>query len=117
MPANWPTTLPQYVLQDNFKETPVDQVIRAQPDFGGVKMRRRFTAKFINMTWTMQMSNSQVAIFEDFFFNILKAGSLTFNAPHPRTRTTTTFKIKGTYDISAVSGDIFRVTFNVEAQP
>lgn len=117
MPTSWPTTLPQYVLQDGYRETPHDQIIRSQPDAGGAKARRRFTAKFIKQNWTLQVTAAQLQIFEDFYFDTLKGGALTFNAPHPRTRTVRTFKITGVYDTSAVSGDTYRIAFPVELQP
>lgn len=85
----WPATLPP-PKQGAYSYTPESAAIETDFDSGYVGSRRRFTVvpTDVNVQWELctvkkQVADvgSQLAIFEDFFHNILEEGILRFNTP------------------------------------
>ena len=83
MAVSWPTTLPQHTLQDSFQYNPTSGVIRTDMEAGYPKIRRRFTATVTSYDITMVMTTAQVVIFETFFRDSLKYGTVRVNFPNP----------------------------------
>lgn len=94
MPATWPTTLPQYVLEAGYQETLEDQTVESQMDTGPAKVRRRFTTSVRRFQVTIQCTEAQAVDFEDFYTVTLAGGSLPFEWVHPRTQVARTFRFK-----------------------
>lgn len=82
----WPTTLPQYVLEQGYSENVPDQTVESQVDTGPAKVRRRFTVNYRPVKATIRCEPSQVSTFETFYYTTLKGGVLSFDWVHPRTR-------------------------------
>lgn len=74
----WPTALPQYLLNRNYKETAPDLVIRTKMDAGPAKVRRRFTAGVRPIEGTLVLSDDQVIVLDNFFLSDCQGGALGF---------------------------------------
>jgi hypothetical protein len=86
----WPSTLPQYVLSDNYSRAPVDNTIESEVDSGGyVEKRRRFSAEVDIVSVSYQMTLTQKGYFNTFFRSTLYSGTLRFNWPDPEIGGTT----------------------------
>lgn len=114
--ATWPTSLPQYVLEQGYQESLEDQTIETAMDAGPPKVRRRFTTSVRKLTVQVQMDADQAAIFEDFYLNTCAGGSLPFEWVHPRTRAARTFRFRKPVPAVSVAaaGQIIRYTINLE---
>jgi hypothetical protein len=83
--AVWPVGLPPPRLQP-FSESLKSQVVRTAMDTGPAKVRRRQSAPIREFTVEIKITGEQLAvIFEPFFLDSLKGGSLTFSMTNPRT--------------------------------
>lgn len=115
MPAVWPSTLPEYVLADAFKEALNNQTIESATDTGSPKVRRRFTKLVRKFDMAVLLSDSQVATFENFWLNTLKGGSLPFDWVHPRTRASITLRFRSPAPSYVNVGGIYsRASFTLE---
>lgn len=83
--ATWPGTLPQFVLQDGYREDLGDALLRSSMDTGPAKRRARFTAAPKELTVTIVMTSAEVDIFETFYVTTLGNGALKFTYFNPRT--------------------------------
>jgi len=89
--VNWPSELPQQVLQDGFSDTPGNGVIRSDTDTGYPFIRRRFTATVDTYNIAMAMTFDQYLIFRNFVKNTpnhptlpgIAGGSVRINFPDP----------------------------------
>ncbi|CAB4122388.1 hypothetical protein UFOVP32_16 [uncultured Caudovirales phage] len=116
--ASWPTSLPQYVLENGYSESLEDQTIETQMDTGPAKIRRRFTTTIRKFVIAVQLDPTQMAVFEDFYLTTLAGGSLPFDWVHPRTRAAKTFRFrKPTPQVSMIGGFYSRVSMNLETVP
>lgn len=97
MPANWPSDVPFLCsLSDIGRTGPLGQVSEFTPDVGVPKVRRRTTASYRRLSGvTPPLTADQYAAFLDFWENSLADGVLDFNATHPVTGDTTTFRPTG----------------------
>lgn len=96
MPNAWPSTLPQFVALDGYDEAMPHPVKRTRMGSGPAKQRREFTAAETTIKFaTDTMSAAQAAIFETFYFETLKHGSLEWDWVHPRTQATKTYRFTG----------------------
>ncbi len=66
--VSWPRSLPQEWFSQEAPPAyaPVDNTIRTQNSAGPNKLRRKFTAQVENITLTRELSESEIAILEDF---------------------------------------------------
>lgn len=113
----WPTSLPQYVLEQGYNEQLPDQTVETQMDTGPVKVRRRFTVAPRRFGVVVVMDPDQIAVFEEFYGDTLAGGSLSFDWVHPRTRVSKTFRFrKPPPSINSLGngGLDMRVTFALE---
>lgn len=90
----WPTTLPSFVQEGGYTEALQDQTVESNVDAGPAKIRRRFTKSLRKFGITLQMLPAQVTIFETFWQNTVKGGSLPFDWVHPRTRVAATLRFR-----------------------
>lgn len=115
MPAIWPATLPEYVLQDGFGESLNQQTIESQPDTGSPKVRRRYTKVVRKFDITIQMTQAQKATFETFYHDTLDGGSLTFDWVNPLTREAATFRFRNPPPkYGVIGGTYVRAQFTIE---
>lgn len=115
MPAIWPSSLPQYVLQEGYSEKLNNQTIESQVDSGPVKVRRRYTKQIRTFEVSILLTQSQFADFETFWQTTLAGGSLTFDWVHPLTRATLTFRFRNPAPSYVnVAGQYVRASFKLE---
>ena len=116
--ATWPPGLPEYVLEQGYSESLEDQTIESQVEAGLAKIRRRFTAPVRRFQLTLQLDETQAALFEAFFLDTLQGGSLPFDWRHPRTGIATRFRFrKPVPSFTVVGGINVRVQMVLEAIP
>lgn len=84
----WPTSLPEFVLNDGFSEQPPTTGTATKMDSGPKKRRRRFTAGERPLKVKLALTEDQVEILDSFFVDDLAGGALTFDWVHPRTGAT-----------------------------
>jgi hypothetical protein len=114
MPATWPATLPEFVLEQGYSEKFQNQTIESAMDSGPMKSRRRFTKAIREFSITLQMTTAQKAIFETFWLTTLRGGSLPFDWVHPLTRVVMSFRFKNPAPQYGVVGGIHtRVSFTL----
>ncbi len=82
----WPTSLPQFVLTRNYKETAPDLVIRTQMDAGPAKVRRRFTAGVRPMEAMLVLTEDQLIVLDNFYLSDCQGGALSFTWTYQRGR-------------------------------
>lgn len=88
----WPTTLPDYVLENGYQEQFPKNTVETEMETGAPKVRRRFTKVFRKFQCTMMMTTDQASVFEVFYFNTCAGGSASFDWVHPRKRTAMTLR-------------------------
>lgn len=116
---NWPSTLPQFVLEQGYSRNLLSNLIRTDNSLGEAKVRRRNTKILYNLTVSMVMSQTQFATFESFFQSTLGLGALSFNFPEPED-TSTTIEVRivvgqQAYSVAPESGtDHVIVSFTLE---
>lgn len=115
--ATWPTGIPDYVLQNGYTESPPNNIIRTQMDKGPAKIRRRTTANVRPISAMMELTAEQVEIFDSFFVDDCKDGSLRFEWNHPRTGAPVEFRFVGQPEYTPIGGDTWIVRFNLEIMP
>jgi hypothetical protein len=116
MPAIYPSSLPEFVLQDGYSEKLNSQTIETQMETGGSpKIRRRFTRKVKTFQVTILLDAAQLATFESFWESTLSGGSLPFEWVHPLTRLATTFRFRNPPPgYTNQAGVYTRVSFTLE---
>ena len=84
--AELPSTLPQFLDQDGYTETPPKLMIRTQMEAGVPKRRRRFSSGVRPIKGQMILTFEETQILDDFFNITLSGGSNVFDWVHPRTQ-------------------------------
>lgn len=79
----WPSTLPQYVNRDDFSFSLTNSAISQSMSTGYDKRRKRFTGQYATYDISMQVTQEQAALFEQFFNNNLGYGTVWFDFPDP----------------------------------
>lgn len=113
MAVRWPLALPQKPLQDGYKRTIPNNLIRSSMDTGSDKVRRRgrFKPQVVTATYLLNpraLYNgsrwNQKDVLESFVHNSIAEGAVCFNLPHPETGTLVRARLKaandGLFDIS-----------------
>ena|SRR5581483_3281963 len=118
--TTWPDTLPQQLLMDGYAETPPSNVIRSTMDQGPPKDRRRSTDAERLFSGTMELTQDQIGIWEDFYYNTIDE-VLPFDFPHPRTGATISVKVRnngsGAPPYSCLTRDLYLLTLVLAEQP
>jgi hypothetical protein len=109
----WPELLPSGVLADGFSKQPQNNVIRTSMDAGPKKARRRYTARAVKYSGKQIFDAAELAVFEQFYHNVLADGVLRFNFVDPVTSETAEFRFTENYTVSANEG-LFEVSMQLE---
>lgn len=112
--ATWPTALPQYVLQQGFREQMPDTLLETQMEAGPAKSRRRYTTGYRQFGVALAMTATQRAIFDSFFVTTLKGGSLPFDWKDPVTQAAATFRFRKPAPSFGIRGETHIVQFVLE---
>lgn len=114
---NWPSTLPQELIEDNFEETMQDLIISTDMKVGPPKTRRRLTANSTPVKGSIIVTKAQRAIFFTFFHSTIAGGAIKFTWKHPITGTTVKMKIIGQPKITPLGGDYFKIDMDFHILP
>jgi hypothetical protein len=114
MTAVYPTTLPQFVLEQGYAEKFQSQTVESGMDTGPMKSRRRFSRAIREFSITLELTPQQRETFETFWLTTLRGGALPFEWVHPLTRVATTFRFKNPAPAYSVIGGFYsRVSFTL----
>lgn len=116
MPS-WPGTLPSKPLEEAFKETAPNMVVRTQMDAGPAKIRRRFTAAPRPMTMQFSLTSTQVAALDTFYVTTLTGGADEFDWNDPRTNSSESFRFLAPPEYTPAGGDNWTATVSLELMP
>jgi len=109
----WPNLLPTTLLIDGLSKQPQGNVIRTTMDAGPKKARRRYTARTVKFSGKQIFDGAELAVFEQFYQNVLADGVLRFNFTDPTTLETGEFRFTTDYTVSTVDG-LFDVSMSLE---
>lgn len=115
--VDWPVTLPQSPLVAGYQEQPENTMLRTDMETGAAKQRRRFTAAPRNIAMSIMLTDAQMDIFEDFFFNDIKGGSISFEWVHPRTGDPATFRFTQMPTYQEITPFLYQVNLPLERLP
>ena len=117
--TTWPAALPQCPILNGFSEQRQRNLASFAPEVGGPKISRRSTAVAVLTSLVYRMSNADILVFNTFFEDTLKDGSLPFDWDHPVTGTTYTwmFDINEAPRFDRMTPNSIRVTFNLLRMP
>jgi hypothetical protein len=110
---NWPELLPSGLLEKGFSKQPQDNVIRTTMDAGPKKARRRYTARSIKYSGKQNFDAAELAVFEQFYHNVIADGVLRFNFADPVTGEIAEFRFTEKYTATANDGQ-YEVTMPLE---
>jgi len=118
--SSWPSTLPQYFLDDgNYMEAPFPATMESPSDSGVYKTRKRFTGKFNLYTVTIWLeSNTEHTIFMNFYYGQADQGNSVFTIPVPSTAGAKAVRfVPGTLSIVSDGGAGWKATFQLIQEP
>jgi len=113
----WPSTLPQAPLARSFREQPGRNVVTTEMEVGPPKRRPRSTATVKRFSMTFLMTGDEVDIFETFYQDTAKQGTIPFDFTHPRTQQTIELSIADDPIYRTVDGLNYQVTVRLEQAP
>lgn len=114
--ATWPSTLPQFVDQDEYTQTSKNPLIRTDMEAGPAKVRLRYTAVPEEFNISLVMTKTQFESFITFFKQTIHYGADIFLWKHPVTQTTSNCRFTGMYN-AVPHGIDFKVTIPMEILP
>jgi hypothetical protein len=109
----WPAQLPATLLIDGLSKQPQSSVIRTAMDAGPKKARRRYTARTVKFSGKQVFNMLELAVFEQFYCNVLADGVLRFNFTDPTTLELAEFRFTDNYTVGTVDG-LFEVAMQLE---
>jgi len=110
---NWPELLPSGLLAEGFGKQPQNNVVRTAMDAGPKKARRRYTARTVKYSGKQVFDASELAVFEQFYNNVIADGVLRFNFTDPVTQETAEFRFTENYTANARDG-LYEVQMSLE---
>lgn len=113
----WPETLPQSPLNDSFRESLPQSVLRTEMDQGPAKTRQRTTAATGKISFSLLLTLAQAQALEGFFQETLAGGSLSFIFTHPRTGAAVSCRFLRPPEFTAQGGVHFRSAIELETLP
>jgi len=113
---SWPTALYGKILKGSYRETPPKNTIRTSMDTGPPKVRRRSTTNNSKFDLEHFFTSAEVIVFDEFFQNTLKSGSLSFNYRHPKTQTIGEFQFSDAPEYSEMNQG-YRIRTKMEMLP
>lgn len=93
--ALWPTELTRDFRVDSLQETAPDLVIRTSMDVGPGKVRRRVATNTRTLQCAIDLTGTELAIFDAFFVTACAGGAVAFIKPNPRTEASTRYRFSG----------------------
>ncbi|MDR1836408.1 MAG: hypothetical protein LBQ89_02000 [Treponema sp.] len=109
----WPELLPSGLLADGFSKQPQSNIIRTSMDAGPKKARRRYTARTVKYSGKQVFDAAELAVFEQFYHNVIADGVLRFNFNDPVTGETAEFRFTEDYTVNEIEG-YYEVTLSLE---
>jgi len=109
----WPEYLPSGLLEEGLNKEPQSNVIRTAMDAGPKKARRRYTARTVKYSGKQVFDVAEMAVFEQFYHNVLADGVLRFYFEDPFTGEIAEFRFTEDYSVNAVEG-LFEVQMSLE---
>lgn len=118
MTAAWPSTLPDYVLQQGYDEKWGSTSISTSMEIGPAKKRNRTTAGIDRFQVQLLLTSDEVDALKIFWKTTVARGTLPFTWVNPREQTAVTFRFLGddAPDIKP-SNDSFVASFALEILP
>lgn len=117
MPIEWPSDLPDAVLEDGYAESMADNMIRSPMDVGPPKVRRRGTSAPRAIALRQLLTTAQVANLETFYYSTTSGGSLAFTWEHPRTGSSSSMRFTGPPAISPAGPGRWIASYGLEVLP
>lgn len=116
--ATWPSFLQQLLNADSFNVEFGDTVIRSDNEIGPQKVRRRFTKPVDTYTASINVFQSDMVAFRQFFNTTLNGGATSFYFVDPLTNVTEVFRFSKPPQISPLgSAGHYRITMNWTKMP
>lgn len=117
--VDWPSTLPQRPLADDWSEELPDLLLRSPMDIGPAKTRRRTTAGVTPVQASFRMTPTELAAFRTFYQTTVVSGSVPFDWVHPITGETLSWQIVPKPRITPYRSNSpnYRVSLQLEALP
>lgn len=117
--ATWPTTLPQKPLQQGYKYTYPDNVLRTNMSVGPAKQRVRARVNTRNISVSMYLTEAELSDFDTFYETTTSYGSIAFDWIDPISEDTKSFRFIGGSPPSRtpLSGGDWLITFEIEEMP
>jgi len=109
----WPDLLPADFLADGLSIQPQSNVIRTAMDAGPKKARRRYTARSVYFNGKQRFDEAELAVFEQFFHNVLADGVLRFFYKDPLSNQMDEFRFTDNYSAIEIGG-MYEVTLPME---
>ncbi|MCL2765957.1 MAG: hypothetical protein FWD40_11880 [Treponema sp.] len=109
----WPELLPCGLLADSFEKQPQSNVIRTTMDAGPKKARRRYTARTIKHNGKQIFDAAELAVFEQFYHNVIADGVLRFLFKDSITGETAEFRFTDDPVVTDADGQ-FTVSMSLE---
>jgi len=109
----YPELLPSGLLEEGFSKQPQSNVIRTTMDAGPKKARRRYTARTVKYSGKQIFDVAEMAVFEQFYHNVIADGALRFYFTDPVFQEIAEFRFTEDYVVKAVEG-LFEVTMYLE---
>ena len=122
MAVAYPITLPILPLAQGFQKQREDNRLAFQPEIGPPKRRRRTFMSMYLMPMTIQMTTSELAIFEAWYDDDLSEGTYQFTFTDPITEVVTrhTFETSYTIEDTRTFDDdesVWNVSFTLRVMP
>ena len=116
--ATWPSFLQQLLNEDSFSVTFGETVARSEMQVGPTKVRRTSTRPIDKYTASINVFQSDMVAFRQFFNTTLNGGATSFYFNDPMTNTTEVFRFTSPPQISPLgSAGHYRITMNWEKLP
>lgn len=115
--VSWPSTLPDDVLIEGYREQPPKNVIRTQMDQGPAKVRRRSTTGPRMLRVSLDLTRAQVDTLDSFFRTDLEDGALRFDWTHPRTQAAVQMRFVEPPQYTPLTGADWTAALNLEILP
>jgi len=113
MPELYPETINSDVQRQGYRHRPGNNVLKSSFLSGPPQSRRRTTKRIDSHEITLIFTREELDIFELWYSETLKDGSLSFYFPNPKTKIEGTFKFDGQYEDSHIGGLYWSVKFRL----
>ena len=115
--TDWPEMLPAAPLNEGFRETMADTLVRTGMDQGPGKTRRRGTAGVGALTLQYILSTDEMTALRHFHDADLGGGALAFAFSHPVTGVPLNCRFKSPPAFTTLNGGYFRAALEFEVLP